>query len=131
MTPFIKHYRRLFTSFGYPLTKPTGLPSTTIAAAGKRLGVTIPAALRAFYLVAGRERRFNVCHNRLLAPQSWTTDRHRLIFMEENQQVVFWGVSLRNRDVQDPPVSQGVNDEPIVWRPEHRKCGSRRRGRGA
>ena len=49
-------------------------------------------------------------------------DKQRLIFMEENQAVVLWGVSTRTPDSDDPPISQGNNDEPITWYPEHRKC---------
>ena len=90
--------------------------------AGERLGVKVPAALRDYYLVAGRERRFNTSLNRLLPTSRWTIDKKRLIFMEENQSVVRWGVSIRNPDSDDPPVSQGIHDESITWHPEHRKC---------
>lgn len=93
-----------------------------LTAAGKRLGVRIPKALRDYFLVAGRERRFGTCNNRLLPPSQWTTDKHRLIFMEENQRVVWWGVSTRNPHADDPPVSRGLNEEPITWQPDHRKC---------
>jgi hypothetical protein len=93
-----------------------------IAAAEKRLGVRVPRALRDYYLVAGRERRFNICLNRLLSPLEWSIDKHRLIFMEENQGGFWWGISVRNPSSEDPPVSQGINDEPITWSLEHRKC---------
>jgi hypothetical protein len=42
--------------------------------------------------------------------------------MQENQSVLWWGVSLRKPDSDDPVVSQGINDEPITWRSERRKC---------
>jgi hypothetical protein len=125
MASFQKYYRTIYRTFGYPLTERTAMSAKTLAAAEKRLDVQIPASLRDYYLVSGRERRFSVCHNRLLAPQEWILDRQRLVFMEENQCVVFWGVSTRSTrsaDPDDPPVSQGVNDEPITWHPEHRKC---------
>ena len=115
-------YRKLYATLGYPLTKTTALSSELLTAAGKGLGVHIPLALRDYYLVAGRERRFRACHNRIISPAKWTTDKQRLIFMEENQCVVSWGVSTRNPDSDDPPVSQGINDEGITWYPEHRKC---------
>jgi len=122
MASFKKYYRTIYDTFGYPLTERTALSSEVLAAAQKRLGVRIPAALRDYYLVAGLERRFSACHNQLLPPQRWALDKQRLIFMEENQWVAWWGVSTRNPDSDDPPVSQGVNDEPITWHPEHRKC---------
>ena len=100
----------------------TSLSPDVLAATEERLGVKVPTVLRDYYLVAGRERRFRACHNRLLPPTEWAIDKKRLIFMEENQSVVWWGVSIRNPDTDDPPVSQGINDEPITWSPEHRKC---------
>ena len=41
--------------------------------------------------------------------------------MEENQAVVWWAVATGPRS-GDPSVFQGVNDEPITWVREHRKC---------
>jgi hypothetical protein len=122
MASFKSYYRKVFDTFGYPLTERAGMSPKLLAAVELRLGVQIPAALRDYYLVAGRERRFSKCHNRLLAPQKWGVDKQQLIFMEENQAVVWWGVSTRNPDSDDPPVSQGVNDEPIRWVREHRRC---------
>lgn len=112
----------MYQTFGYPLTVRSSLSSEVLAAAEKRLSVRVPAALRDYYLVAGRERRFNACLHRLLPPTKWFLDKQRLIFMEENQCVCWWGVSIRNAGSDDPPVSQGINDEPISWYPEHRKC---------
>jgi hypothetical protein len=122
MASFQQLYREIFATFGYPLTEKTSLAPRVLAEAERRLGVRVPAALREYYLIAGQERRLNACHNRLLPPSDWSIDRKRLIFMEENQSVLWWGVSIRNPDSDDPPVSQGINDEPITWSPEHRRC---------
>jgi hypothetical protein len=121
MSSFQKYYRTLYRTIGYPLGERAGLPTALLARAERRLGVRAPAALRAYYLVAGRDRRFNARHNRLLPPFLWAIDQNRLIFMEENQTVVRWSVSTRST-ASDPAVSQGINDEPIAWYPEHRKC---------
>src|SRR4051812_28923382 len=96
MMPFKNVYQQLFQAFGYPLSERTALSSGVLAEAEKRLGVRVPAALREYYLVAGRERRFNACCNRLLPPSEWAVDKQRLVFMEENQAVCCWGVSIRN-----------------------------------
>jgi hypothetical protein len=122
MASFKKHFREIFDTLGYPLTDRAGLPSKVLVETEKRLGAKIPMALRDYYLVAGRERRFNTCHNRLLAPQKCMIDHQKLIFMKENQTVVWWSVSTRNPDSNDPPVFQGANDKPIAWVREHRKC---------
>jgi hypothetical protein len=124
MTSFKSIYREVFQTFGYPLSERTSLSSGELAKAEKRLGVRVPAALRDYYLVAGRERRFNESCNRLLPPSEWGVDKQRLIFMEENQWVCCWGVSVRNPSSDDPPVSEGYlgDDESITWYPLHRKC---------
>jgi hypothetical protein len=122
MSSFKSYYGEIYESFGYPLTERTSLSAKLLAAAEKRLGMQIPAALRDYYLVAGGERRFNLCHNHLIPPQKWDIDKQRLIFMEENQCVVWWGFSTRTPGSDDPSVWQGVNDEPIKWFLEHRKC---------
>jgi hypothetical protein len=122
MPTFKQHYQKLFDTLGQSLTKAQGVPATNIMAAEKRIGVKIPAALREYYLVAGREKRLNHCLNRLLPPQDWRIDKQRLIFMEENQSVVWWGASIRTSLSSDPPVYQGINQEPIAWYLEHRKC---------
>lgn len=115
------HFRAMFDSFGYPLTSRAKTSVEELAAAERRLGIRIPAAMRDYFLVAGRERRFNTCHNRILAPKSWSIDKKNLLFMEENQNVVWWAVSTRNPKSADPPVFQGVNDETITWVREHRR----------
>src|SRR5690349_13306014 len=122
MPSFRRYYRGIYDAFGYPLSERTALSPEVLDAGRKRLGVPVPRALRDYYLVAGRERRFNSCHNRLLPPSKWTVDQRRLVFMEENQAVVYWGVGTRNPDADDPAVWQGVNGEPIAWYAEHRKC---------
>ena len=122
MASFKSYFRHLYATFGYPLTHRHGLSSDALTAVGRRLAVRIPAALRDYCLIAGRERRFNTSHNRILPPREWKIDKRRLIFMDENQVVVRWGVSVRNSRSDNPPVSQGINGEPIAWYPEHRKC---------
>jgi hypothetical protein len=122
MASFKGYYRALYRTFGFPLTKRSAMPLAEISKAEKCLDVRIPKALRDYYLVAGRERGFNRCCHRLLSPADWEIDKRRLLFMEENQKVLWWGVSVRNPETVDPPVSQGLNEEPIEWQPEVRKC---------
>ena len=121
MASYRKYYQQVYELFGYPLTRPSSVPAPMLDAAAKRLGVTLPAALRDYYGVAGRERRFSACHNRLLAPKDWRIDQRRLMFLEENQTALWWGVSTRSAGV-DPAVWQGLNGEPVQWSREHRKC---------
>lgn len=122
MASFETFYRGLFDTFGYPLSARSAAPPCAIVAAEKRLGVRVPAALRDYYLVAGRELRFNRTQNRFLSPRDWFVDKKRVVFLEENQSVCWWGTHIGGEVVDDPPVFQGVNDDPITWRREHAKC---------
>jgi hypothetical protein len=80
-----------------------------------------PRVLRTYYQIAGRETRLNGAFNRLLPPEEWIVDQKRLVFMEENQAVVLWGVAT-TKDAVDPPVYMGVNGDEIKWYREHRQC---------
>ena len=122
MASFSDYFGAIYSTLGYPLSTASALSPGAIGNAEQRLGVGVPRSLRDYYLIAGRERRFNTAHNRLLSPAQWVVDKKRLIFMEENQSVVWWGASVRTPNSDDPPISQGINDEPITWSPEHRRC---------
>jgi hypothetical protein len=118
---FQEHYRELFATFGYSLSKSAATSPAALDKKAMSLGVALPAALRDYYLVAGREKRFNQSFQRLLPPSEWTVDRKRLVFMEENQAVVLWGVSL-NSAAEDPVVWQRINDDESPWQRECRRC---------
>jgi hypothetical protein len=87
MTSFQTLYQTIFDTFGYPLGASASLPPAELAEAEQRLGMRLPAALRDYYLVAGRETQFNTCCHRLLPPSKWFVEKKRLVFMEENQMV--------------------------------------------
>ena len=112
-------YRRTYARLGRPLTPRDGNADSRIEAGEKRLGVRLPQALREYYRVAGRERRFNRIFNRLYAPHEWFVDAGKLVFLEENQAVVLWATTVSPEPDDDPPAYQGVNGEPIEWYVEH------------
>lgn len=122
MCRFTDTYRQVFAVLGCELKPSDGCAESRLAAAEKRLGMLLPQALREYYLVAGREQRFNRIHDRLLAPNEWSVDGGHLVFMEENQAVVLWGVPASTQPATDPPVSQGANGDPVEWYPEHENC---------
>lgn len=119
---FESYYRQIFDTFGYPLPKSAAVSRSTLAKVEKSLGVVAPKALLDYYVVAGREKRFNDAHNQLLSCQGWEVHQKRLLFMAENQGVVFWSVSLGNPENSDPAVWQAGNEEPYEWYLENRKC---------
>lgn len=122
MGSFADTYRTTYATLGHPLEAADELSASRQEAAENRLGIRIPKALREYYRVAGAEENFNRIFNRLLDPKDWFLDAERLVFMEENQAVVFWGVAATDTPTDDPPVFLGVNGDPIAWYPEHAHC---------
>lgn len=51
-------------------------------------------------------------------------DAEKLVFMQENQTVVYWGVEATVNPFTGPPIFQGVNviNQPIEWHHEHSCC---------
>ncbi len=119
--PFEGEYSRLFSRLGVQLEPGDGFGREELLAAEQRLAAPIPEALHAYYRIAGRETQFNQAHNRLMPPDDWFVDAGHLVFLEENQNVVFWGVPTTPR-TDDPPVEQGVNGDTLEWHAEHHQC---------
>lgn len=122
MTNYQEFYRSTFAILGHPLTPKDAIPDAEIAAAEEKSGVRLPTALREYYLVCGKEQRLNEAFNRLLNPQDWALDGSNLIFMEENQAVVLWAVSVNDPATEDPPVFQASNNDPLEWTAEQEHC---------
>jgi hypothetical protein len=123
MPNLTEHYRRLFDRFGFPLGRSHAVETSALDKTEQRLGHAVPRALRAHYEVAGNERQFNRSMQRFLPPSKWFVDQGRLVFLEENQSVRWWGVSLKSRGAKDPAVYQGLrHDDEIEWNKEHDKC---------
>lgn len=100
-----------------------GMEERNLAIAEKHFSVRLPFALRDFYLGVGRLHQLNDAHNHLLAPKDWFLDGGKLVFLVENQAVVYWGVEAVEAPDDDPPIFQGVNlREGVPWFPEHDRC---------
>lgn len=119
---FADRYRTTFASLGQALKPEHGISSQTLQQIVPE-GIHLPDALRDYYLVAGNEQHFNQSFNRLIAPAKLELEAGRIVFMEENQDVVYWGVPNQSTDA-DPIVEQGVNveNEPLEWHSEHARC---------
>ena len=72
--------------------------------AEQRLGVTLPAALRNFYLRYGSRREVWSLQDTLWMPNEIRVERGVLAFCIENQGVVRWGIRLDDLRTDDPPV---------------------------
>ena len=96
------------------LTKSDGLAPAELRNAEERLQLKLPRALADYYLLAGA-LDLNRQHNRLYPPSGLEIMDQKLIFMEENQAVVFWGMELHQLNSPDPTVFQACNNLPLEW----------------
>jgi hypothetical protein len=119
---FQDYYHQLFNTFGYPLNESTAVSSSCLSEVAKSLNIVIPTALADYYAVAGNEKQFNQAYNPLLSIQDWYVDQNRLVFMEEHQAVVLWGVAIDDPQNDDPPIFQSVNHKKLQWFQEHHSC---------
>ncbi|HEY0075605.1 MAG TPA: SMI1/KNR4 family protein [Abditibacteriaceae bacterium] len=113
MEDFTSQYRAAFSNLGRPLKDEDAISEEEIIAVETRLSCVLPASLKDFVRVAGRADDFFGVFDRLISLEEWCLDDGKLVFMEENQAVVLWGVELEK--VEDPPVFQATNAAPLAW----------------
>jgi hypothetical protein len=114
---FKSYYRRRFREIlGNSLRPADGLGDAKVAKALRKCGLLIPRALAEYYAVAGHHA-MNSAHNRLrtIDKLEWRGDR--LVFMEENQWVAYWGIDRAAVREANPIVWQAPNTEPepLEW----------------
>lgn len=96
-------------TLGETLKESDGIPDPAIDSLLK--GRVIPAAMRAYYRVAGRHW-LNINHNELRSADELESIDGYTIFMDENQRVVQWAIRDSEMGDDDPIVYQGqvIND---------------------
>ncbi len=97
------------------LIEADGTPEDALAQAESRLGLRLPVALREYFLLAGSADDANRMHNMLFRPDEFVVEDGYLVFMEENQAVVHWGIPVDHLGEPDPDVWQRVNGLERVW----------------
>jgi hypothetical protein len=105
---------------GRRLGKRDSLSAASIEVAERRLGFRLPRAVRAYYLAAGSARDLNDVHNHFFSVSELYRDDSYLVFMNENQSVVSWGVRIDDRH-DDPIVWQRNNSSPTAWYSERKR----------
>ncbi|MBN9296078.1 MAG: hypothetical protein J0I41_03655 [Filimonas sp.] len=90
---------------GRALTAADGIAPDIITTTETRLQSSLPAALKAFYLLAGNISMLTSSFQRFEAPAEIAIEKGLLIFMEENQAVCYWGVKPE----------EATNEEAIVY----------------
>jgi hypothetical protein len=99
-------------------TRADGTPASDLARCEGRLKLKLPLSMREFYRAVGRCRPLCNAHDDLWSPDQFEIDSGYLVFMEENQAVVHWGVPLAQIKKDDPVVWQRVNCESPEWHSE-------------
>ena len=97
---------------GRELTKEDGLDTEIIDLAEDKLGKKIPKTLRDFYLSVGNLNLFMSSFQSFLKPEDLFIEDDKLVFLEENQVVCYWGVNL---EVDNPSVFQIQNIDNAIW----------------
>ncbi|HWV64338.1 SMI1/KNR4 family protein [Chitinophaga sp.] len=113
----IMHYLQIIHKlYNLPEDANQGYSETEIAALEARLQVQLPAALRHYYLTIGKNKMVNDSFNRLtsLGEIGFSEDDH-LIFYEENQAVVLWGIEKADLGQPDPPVYGTYDSARREW----------------
>ena len=67
---------------------------------------SFPIALQEYYHLVGKHP-INKEHNRILAPNEMYYIEDYLVFAEENENVVVWGILKSDLQIEDPMVYQG------------------------
>jgi hypothetical protein len=89
-----------------PFGPTDGFWEEELAFAEVRLGLKLPSALRTLYLRTGRSAPLHQVHNQLRPPERIAVESEHLVFYEENQSVVVWGIPRAQLERADPPVRQ-------------------------
>jgi len=105
---------------GRHLSAADGVPPEELERHELRLGVRLPDALRAYMEMAGAVPEWNTIHNRFFSAEQLCFEDDFLIFMDENQGVVSWGIPRAELARADPPVWQRTNALPPDWYSEDR-----------
>ncbi|MGI5324960.1 hypothetical protein [Actinomadura nitritigenes] len=112
--------REFAAGWGLPLGREDGTPEGELAEAEDRLGLGLPAAVREAYALFGRRPDLHSNLDTLLSPGELAVEHGALVFREENQGAVLWGVLLDDLGGDDPPVHvrQDLADKYAeLWEP--------------
>ena len=74
-----------------------------------RLGIKLPSSLKCFYLTVGAVPELCSTHNIIFGPDDLDFEDGYLIFMDENQSVVSWGIKKGDLMKADPVIWQRNN----------------------
>ncbi|MBL4844796.1 MAG: hypothetical protein JKY65_04650 [Planctomycetes bacterium] len=104
-------------ALGRDLRESEGVSKEEVDQAAAGLGCALESSLRAYYRCAGRADTLNSFHNEILVPQDWYLSEGHLVFMEENQGVVSWGLKV---DADEEATVWQRNNTSGAWHSEEK-----------
>jgi hypothetical protein len=81
-----------------------------------RLKIKLPIVLKTFYQLVGKNKAVMSGHNRFLTVEHLRVNNDGLVFLEQNQNVMFWEIKRQDLGQADPPVQQGNLNEAKRYR---------------
>ena len=98
------------------INKIEGYKIDLIKSRAKELKIELPDIFIEFYSKFAATKNVKDTFNYFLSPSKWDIIDDRLVFLEENQNVVFWGIhKLHLQKYGDPIVDIANNTDPIEW----------------
>jgi hypothetical protein len=112
------YFQKIRHLYDVPENENFGFSASEIVELEKKLDIVLPAKLREYYLTLGKHEAINYSHNRLFQPGGkigFSQDAY-LIFYEENQAVVYWGIKKEDLTSPNPPVYGNYSSDE--WNPD-------------
>lgn len=104
---------------GRTLEASEGVDIQSIEVAEKKLNVKFPEALKIFYLNVGKLSLFTDAFEFFAKPKQIYIKSNKLIFLEENQAVLSWGIDLADLNKEVVPVYHSPNigdsEDEVIW----------------
>ena len=112
------YFQKIRHLYNVPENEQYGFEESELTAMEKQLNIALPEKLRGYYLTLGKHETINYAHNRLLKPDEikFSPDGY-LVFYEENQGVVYWGIKKADLSNPNPPIYGGytAEDGTLNW----------------
>ncbi len=102
----MKNFQNIRRLYSIPEEENYGMDEKELLEMESGLNIVVPKVLRTYYLTLGKHELLNYTHNRLLTPEKevgFSEDRY-LVFYEENQGVVYWGIKESDLASDNPTV---------------------------
>jgi len=119
---YCSFYKKQFSKLKIgPILPIHGISSQVLSVKTKSIYDYVPLAMRQYYELLGNHD-VNTNFNRLYEPDKLMISNGFLVFAEENQNVVVWGIKTDKPLNEDPEVFQGqpLADEKYEWHSEEK-----------